>query len=125
MDSHFSHAAWRKTPIEKGGLGEITYPLVSDLGKSIAADYDVLIGAGTITFRGLFLIDKNGVVRHQLINDLPLGRSVDEALRMVDALEFHEEHGEVCPVNWRKGKPAMTPSPEGVASYLTEHAKDL
>jgi len=125
VDSHFTHHAWRSTPVEKGGIGEITYPLVADLTKSIAADYDVLTGDGAVAFRGLFLIDKEGVVRHQVVNDLPLGRSVDEALRMVDALQFVEENGEVCPANWQKGKAGMKPNAAGVASYLAENAKSL
>ncbi|MEO0481417.1 MAG: peroxiredoxin [Planctomycetota bacterium] len=125
IDSHFTHLAWRNTPVDKGGIGEITYPLVADLTKSIAADYDVLTGDGGVAFRGLFLIDKDGLVRHQIVNDLPLGRNVDEALRMVDALQFFEENGEVCPANWQKGKSGMKPNAEGVASYLAENAKDL
>jgi len=125
VDSHFTHAAWRNTPVENGGLGEIAYPLVSDLTKSIGSHYDVLTGDGAVTFRGLFLIDKEGLVRHQIVNDLPLGRNVAEAIRMVDALQFHEENGEVCPANWSKGKEAMKPSAEGVASYLAKNAKDL
>ena len=125
VDSHFSHFAWRNTPVEKGGIGEIGYPLVADLTKSIGADYDVLTGDGAVAFRGLFLIDKQGDVRHQIVNDLPLGRNVHEALRMVDALQFHEQHGEVCPANWNKGKQGMKPDAAGVASYLAENAKSL
>lgn len=125
VDSHFTHHAWRSTPVEKGGIGEISYPLVADLTKSIAADYDVLTGDGGVAFRGLFLIDKEGMVRHQIVNDLPLGRNVDEALRMVDALQFFEENGEVCPANWQKGKAGMKPNAAGVASYLAENAKSL
>ncbi|HOC73244.1 MAG TPA: peroxiredoxin, partial [Candidatus Hydrogenedentes bacterium] len=102
VDSHFTHWAWKNTPVEKGGIGNIQYPLVSDLTKQIARDYGVLVNEA-VALRGLFLIDKDGVVRHALVNDLPLGRSVDEALRIVDALQFHEENGEVCPANWRKG----------------------
>jgi peroxiredoxin (alkyl hydroperoxide reductase subunit C) len=125
VDSHFSHAAWRNTPVDKGGIGAIGYPLVADLTKSISANYDVLTGNGAVAFRGLFLIDKNGMVRHQIVNDLPLGRNVDEAIRMVDALQFHEQHGEVCPANWRKGKDGMKADAAGVAKYLAAHAKEL
>lgn len=125
VDSHFTHAAWRNTKVDDGGIGPIGYPLVADLTKSIAADYDVLTGDGAVAYRGLFLIDKEGVVRHQVVNDLPLGRSVEEAIRMVDALAFHEENGEVCPANWKKGKAGMKPNAAGVASYLAENAKSL
>ncbi|MEY2982419.1 MAG: hypothetical protein RL562_2646 [Planctomycetota bacterium] len=125
VDSHFTHAAWRNTPVENGGIGAIDYPLIADLTKSIAADYDVLTGNGAVAFRGLFLIDTNGMVRHQIVNDLPLGRNVEEAIRMVDALQFHEQHGEVCPANWKKGKAGMKPNAEGVASYLKENAGSL
>lgn len=117
VDSHFSHWAWKNTPVEKGGIGNIQFPLVADLTKSIARDYGVLFNE-SIALRGLFLIDREGIVRHALINDLPLGRSVDEAIRVLDALQFTEVHGEVCPANWRKGDKAMKPSAEGVAEYL-------
>lgn len=100
------------------------YPLVADLTKQIARDYDVLVN-DAVAFRGTFLIDKNGVVRHQIVNDLPLGRNIDEAIRMVDALQFHEEHGEVCPAGWNKGKEGMKADAAGVASYLKDHAKAL
>lgn len=120
VDSHFTHLAWKNTPVNKGGIGKVNYPLVADLSKKIASDYGVLIN-GSVALRGLFLIDKKGVVRHALINDLPLGRSVDEALRMVDALRFFEEHGDVCPANWKKGEDAMKATPEGVAEYLAKH----
>jgi peroxiredoxin (alkyl hydroperoxide reductase subunit C) len=122
IDSQFSHLAWRNTPVEKGGIGTIDYPLVADVTKNIARDYGVLFNE-SVALRGLFLIDTKGVVRHSTINDLPLGRNVDEAIRMVDALEFHEAHGEVCPANWKKGDDAMKPTAEGVATYLTKHAK--
>lgn len=122
IDSQFSHLAWRNTPIEKGGIGTIDYPLVADVTKNIARDYGVLFNE-SVALRGLFLIDKAGVVRHSTINDLPLGRNVDEALRMVDALDFHEAHGEVCPANWKKGEDAMKPTADGVATYLAKHAK--
>jgi peroxiredoxin (alkyl hydroperoxide reductase subunit C) len=124
VDSHFTHLAWKNTPVDKGGIGNINFPLVADLTKSIARDYDVLLG-DAVAFRGTFMIDKNGVVRHQIVNDLPLGRNVDEAIRMVDALKFHEEHGEVCPAGWRKGEEGMKPTAEGVASYLQKKAANL
>jgi peroxiredoxin 2/4 len=122
VDSHFTHWAWRNTPRDQGGIGQIQYPLVSDLSKKIAQSYDVLLENG-VALRGLFLIDKDGKIRHAVINDLPLGRNVDEALRMLDALRFHEEHGDVCPANWREGEEAMKPTAEGVAHYLAAHAK--
>lgn len=121
IDSHFTHWAWKNTPRDKGGIGAINYPLVSDLNKSISRDYGVLLEDQGIALRGLFLIDKEGVVRHGLVNDLPLGRSVDEALRVLTALQFTEEHGEVCPANWHQGEEAMKPSAEGVAEYLAKH----
>jgi peroxiredoxin (alkyl hydroperoxide reductase subunit C) len=121
VDSHYTHLAWKSTPRKEGGIGPIKYPLVADLTKQIARDYGVLLDAG-VALRGLFLIDKKGIVRHALINDLPIGRSVDEALRVVDALQFHEEHGDVCPANWHAGEEAMKPSTEGVAAYLAKHA---
>jgi len=120
VDSHFTHLAWKNTPREEGGIGLIGYPLVADLNKSISRDYGVLLEDG-VALRGLFLIDKDGVVRHAVINDLPLGRNVDEALRMVDALQFTEKHGEVCPANWHEGEEAMKPTAEGVAEYLAKH----
>jgi peroxiredoxin 2/4 len=121
VDSHFTHLAWKETPRNKGGIGPVQYPLVADLNKSIARDFGVLLDAG-IALRGLFLIDKAGVVRHAVINDLPLGRSVDEALRVLDALQFTEEHGEVCPANWHAGEEGMKPTAEGVAKYLAKHS---
>ena len=121
VDSHFTHLAWKNTPPDQGGIGQVKYPLVADLSKKIAKKYGVLFGK-EVALRGLFLIDTEGVVRHALVNDLPLGRSVDEALRILDALQFHEEHGEVCPANWREGEDAMKPTAEGVAEYLAEHA---
>lgn len=120
VDSIYTHLAWKNTPINQGGIGTVQFPLISDISKSISADYGVLLEGG-VSLRGLFLIDKEGVVRHQLINDLPLGRNVDEALRVIDALQFHETHGEVCPANWRPGDDAMKPTPEGVADYLSKH----
>ncbi len=122
VDSRFTHLAWKNTAIENGGIGNIQYPLVEDLNKEIAKSYGILFG-GSVALRGLFLIDTKGFVRHAVINDLPLGRNVDEALRMVDALQFHETHGDVCPANWKKGDEAMKPTAEGVASYLAKHSK--
>ena len=124
IDSHFSHLAWKNTSIENGGIGDVQYPLVADISKQITTDYDLKFGPG-IALRGSFLIDKEGVVRHQVVNDLPLGRNVDEMLRMVDALQFHEEHGEVCPAGWNKGEPGMEGSTDGVAKYLAAHAEKL
>ncbi len=122
IDSQFSHLAWKNTPVNEGGIGNIQFPLVADLDKSISKKYEVLLDAG-IALRGLFLIDKEGVIRHATVNDLPLGRNVDEALRVLDALQFTEEHGDVCPANWNKGDEAMKPTAEGVASYLAAHAE--
>lgn len=124
VDSHFTHLAWKNTPVEKGGIGNVQFPMVADLTKSISRDYDVLVG-GAVSFRGTFLIDGNGVVRHQLVNDLPLGRNVDEALRMVDALQFFEEHGEVCPAGWNRGDEGMKADAAGVAKYLKKNAGKL
>lgn len=118
VDSAFSHLAWVNTPKAKGGIEGVTYPLVADLNKNIARDYQVLNEEEGIAFRGLFLMDKEGVIRHQLVNDLPLGRSVDEALRLLDALIFHEENGEVCPANWQKGEKSMKPTQDGLATYF-------
>ncbi|MCP5503917.1 MAG: peroxiredoxin [Chlamydiales bacterium] len=118
VDSTFSHLAWVNTPKTKGGIEGVTYPLVADLNKNIARDYQVLNEEAGIAFRGLFLMDKDHIIRHQLVNDLPLGRSVDEALRLLDALIFHEENGEVCPANWQKGKKSMKPTQEGLATYF-------
>jgi peroxiredoxin (alkyl hydroperoxide reductase subunit C) len=120
VDSPFTHFAWKNTKPADGGIGDIKFPLVADLSKNIARDYGVLFGE-EVALRGLFLIDKEGVVRHCVINDLPLGRSVDEALRMVDALQFFEKNGEVCPANWHKGDDGMAPSVDGVADYLAKH----
>jgi peroxiredoxin (alkyl hydroperoxide reductase subunit C) len=121
VDSHFTHLAWKNTPRDQGGIGEINYPLVADLDKSISREYGVLSG-DSVALRGLYLIDKEGIIRHELVNDLGLGRSVEEAIRMLDALQFTEEHGEVCPANWHKGDDAMQPTAEGVADYLAKHA---
>jgi peroxiredoxin (alkyl hydroperoxide reductase subunit C) len=124
IDSHFTHLAWKNTPVNKGGIGQVGYPLVADIKHEICKAYDVEAEGG-VAFRGSFLIDKAGVVRHQIVNDLPLGRDIDEMLRMVDALQFFEEHGEVCPAGWKKGKAGMNASTEGVAKYLAENADQL
>ncbi|WP_298271735.1 peroxiredoxin [Geobacter sp.] len=122
VDSKFTHLAWKNTKVEDGGIGNIQYPLVSDLNKEIAKQYGVLFN-NSVALRGLFLIDTRGIVRHAIINDLPLGRSVTEAMRMVDALQFVETHGDqVCPANWQEGEEAMKPTAAGVADYLAKHA---
>ncbi|MBM5571229.1 MULTISPECIES: peroxiredoxin [Deefgea] len=124
IDSQFTHAAWRNTPIEKGGIGQVGYTLVADIKHEICKAYDVQLDDG-VALRGSFLIDKQGVVQHQVVNNLPLGRDIDEMLRVVDALQFTEEHGEVCPAGWNKGKKGMTASADGVASYLADNAATL
>ena len=124
IDSHFTHNAWRNTPVNNGGIGEVRYTMAADIKQEIMKAYDVQSADG-VAFRGAFLIDDKGVVRSQIINDLPLGRNMEELLRLVDALQFHEEHGEVCPANWKKGDKGMTASTEGVAAYLTENAAAL
>ncbi len=124
VDSQFSHFAWKNTPVEEGGIGQVRYPLVADLDKKIAKKYDVLFNK-SVALRGSFLIDKDKIVRHAVINDLPLGRNIDEMLRMVDAMHFVEEHGEVCPANWHEGEEGMKPDTEGVAEYLSKHADEL
>ncbi|MCD4698038.1 MAG: peroxiredoxin [Bacteroidales bacterium] len=135
VDSKFSHWTWLNTELKDGGIKGVKYPLVSDLSKTISENYDVLAGefdydedddlsifdGVPVAYRGLFLIDKQGVVRHQVVNDLPLGRSVDEAIRVVDALQYHEEHGEVCPADWKPGDDTMTETAESVANYLATH----
>ncbi len=131
VDSEFSHWKWLQTELKEGGIKGVTYPLVADLAKTISENYDVLAGSYEYTeegeasfvgtpqsYRGLFLIDKSGIVRHQLVNDMPLGRSVDEVLRMVDALQYFEENGEVCPANWKKGDKALKATQEGISDYL-------
>ena len=118
IDSHFSHFAWKNTPVDQGGIGQVRYPLVSDLTKQISRDYGVLANE-SVALRGLFLIDKDGIVRHQLVNDLPLGRNVDEALRLIDALQFFENNGEVCPANWQKGQEGMKPDEEGLKVWFS------
>jgi peroxiredoxin 2/4 len=120
VDSHFTHLAWKNTPVKEGGIGNVQFPMVADLNKKISLDYGVLLPEG-ISLRGLFLIDTMGIVRHTLVNDLPLGRNVDEAIRMVDAVQFFEKHGDVCPANWRPGEEGMKPTAAGVAEYLTNH----
>ncbi len=124
IDSQFTHAAWRNTAIDKGGIGEVGFPMVADVKHEIANSYGILHDAG-VALRASFLIDKNGVVQHQVVNNLPLGRNVDEMLRMVDALQFTEEHGEVCPAGWNKGDDGMTPNADGVSDYLASHAETL
>ncbi len=125
IDSHFTHNAWRNTPVNEGGIGPVRYPLVADMTHGICKAYDVETPDGAVAFRGSFLIDKEGIVRHQVVNDLPLGRNIDEMLRMVDALQFHETHGEVCPAGWKEGDEGMKDTPDGVASYLSKHAEEL
>jgi peroxiredoxin (alkyl hydroperoxide reductase subunit C) len=125
IDSQFSHNAWRNTPVNEGGIGPVKYTLVADTKHSICQAYDVEHPEAGVAFRGSFLIDEEGNVRHQVVNDLPLGRNVDEMIRMVDALQFHQDHGEVCPAGWNKGDAGMTASPEGVASYLSDNADKL
>ncbi|RMF10837.1 MAG: peroxiredoxin [Candidatus Neomarinimicrobiota bacterium] len=142
VDSKFSHWAWKNTDVKQGGIGNVQYPLIADLDKSISRAYDVLVGAepatvitdeeeydtsvgGEVALRASFLIDEDGVIRHAVINDLPLGRNIDEMLRMVDALTFNQEHGEVCPAGWEEGKEGMKESSDGVASFLASHAEEL
>ncbi len=124
VDSQFSHFAWRETPVNNGGIGRVGYPLVADLTKQISKDYDVLFG-GAVALRGSFLIDAQGVVRHAVINDLPLGRNIDEMLRMVDTMQFTDEFGEVCPAGWQKGDEGMKATTEGVAEYLGKNEDKL
>jgi peroxiredoxin 2/4 len=142
VDSQFSHLAWKTTPVDQGGIGQVKYPLVADIDKGIARAFDVLVGAepatvltaekeedttvgGAVALRGSFLIDEEGVVRHAVINDLPLGRNIDEMLRMVDALTYNQKHGEVCPAGWKDGDEGMQGSTEGVAKYLAKNADKL
>ena len=124
IDSQFTHNAWRNTPIDKGGIGQVGYTLAADVRHDICRAYDVE-AAGGVAFRGAFLIDDKGVVRSQIVNDLPLGRNIDELVRLVEALQFHEEHGEVCPAGWNKGDKGMNASPDGVAAYLSQNADKL
>lgn len=125
IDSHFTHNAWRNTPIDKGGIGAVRYTMVADINHRITQGYGVEHPDAGVAFRGTFLIDKSGIVRHQVVNDLPLGRDMDELLRMVDALQFFEEHGEVCPAGWKKGEKGMKADSKGVAKYLSENADKL
>lgn len=124
IDSQFTHHAWRETPIAKGGIGPVKFPMVADISHSITQSYGVEHAAG-IALRASFLIDKDGIVQHQVVNNLPLGRNIDEMLRLIDALQFTEEHGEVCPAGWQKGDDAMKPDADGVADYLASHSNDL
>jgi peroxiredoxin (alkyl hydroperoxide reductase subunit C) len=124
IDSAYTHQAWRNTPVEKGGIGPVKYTMVADMKHDIARAYGVEAEAG-VALRGAFLIDKQGKVRSQIVNDLPIGRNVDELIRLVDALQFHEAHGEVCPAGWNKGAKGMSASKEGVAQYLAEHEEAL
>ncbi len=130
IDSQFTHHAWRNTPLNKGGIGPVTFPLVSDVSKSIVRSFGVMAVNGeghqdAVALRATFLIDRSFVVRQATINDLPLGRNIEETLRLVDALQFHEQHGEVCPAGWKDGDPGMQPTADGVASYLSAHAGSL
>jgi len=124
IDSHWTHNAWRNTPVDNGGIGPVKYTMVADINHDIVRAYDVE-SAGGVAFRGAFLIDKNGVVRSQIINDLPLGRNIEELIRLVEALQFNEEHGEVCPAGWKKGDQGMKANPQGVAEYLAKNAAKL
>ena len=142
VDSHFSHLRWKEMPVNQGGIGKVGYPLVSDLDKSIARNYDVLLGTtpatvlteddetetsvgGGVTLRGSFLIDEEGNVRHEIKNDLPLGRNIDEMLRLIDALDHHNKHGEVCPAGWTEGKSGMKPSDDGMRDFLSKNTSEL
>jgi peroxiredoxin (alkyl hydroperoxide reductase subunit C) len=142
VDSQWTHLAWKNTDVNNGGIGNVQYPIIADIDKSFARAYDVLIGSepasiitdedeyestvgGSVALRGSFLIDEDGIVRHAVINDLPLGRNIDEMLRMVDALTHNQKHGEVCPAGWQEGQAAMGENPEGVSSYLSTHSDEL
>lgn len=125
IDSQFTHNAWRNTPVEKGGIGPVRYTLVADMAHHVCRSFGVEHPEAGVAFRGAFIIDKTGVVRSEIINDLPIGRNIQELLRLFDALQFHEQHGEVCPANWQKGKKGMQASPSGVANYLADNAQDL
>ncbi|MBE2984186.1 peroxiredoxin [Campylobacter sp. RM9344] len=124
-DNQFSHFAWKETPVNKGGIGQVRFPIVADTNHAISRGFDVLIEEAGVALRGSFLIDKDGTVRHAVVNDLPLGRNIDEMVRMVDTMLFTNEHGEVCPAGWNKGDAGMKPSTEGVANYLGSNADKL
>ena len=124
IDSHFSHLAYKSTDVKDGGIGHIKYPLVADLTKDISRSYDVLINQ-SVALRGTFLIDEDFVIRHQIVNDLPLGRNIEEAIRMVDALAFYQKHGEVCPANWKEGKATIKPDTEGIKEYLSKNVSEI
>lgn len=125
IDSQFTHNAWRNTPVDKGGIGKVRYTMVADIHRKVCQDYGVEHPEAGVALRGAFIIDRQAIVRAQIINDLPLGRNMGEILRLIDALQFHEENGEVCPANWNKGKAAIQASPEGIASYLAKNAEGL
>jgi peroxiredoxin (alkyl hydroperoxide reductase subunit C) len=125
VDSQFTHNAWRNTPVANGGIGAVRYPLIADVKREIAQSYGILHPTAHIALRAAFLIDKQGIVRAQIVNDLPLGRNIDELLRLVDALEFHDKHGEVCPAGWSKGKAGITPTIDGIAKFLDNEAAAL
>ncbi len=125
IDSQFTHNAWRNTPVDKGGIGRVRYTMVADINHSVCQEYGVEHPEAGVALRGAFIIDREGVVRAQIVNDLPLGRNMGEIIRLVEALQFHEEHGEVCPANWNKGKAAIKASPEGIAMYLANNAEGL
>lgn len=124
IDSHYAHHAWRNTPIQQGGLGPVDFPLIADIGGHIMQTYGV-VHPENVALRASFLIDRHGIVRHQVLNDLPLGRNVDEVLRMIEALQFYEQQGDVCPAGWKPGQQGIKQSPEGIANYLTHHAGSL
>ena len=125
IDSQFTHNAYRNTPVNQGGIGPVQYTMAADVTHSICQSYGVEHPVAGVAFRGVFIIDAQGMVRSQIVNDLPIGRSIEEILRTLDAVQFNDEHGEVCPAGWQKGKSGMKASPEGVAAYLSEHSKDL
>lgn len=125
IDSQFTHSAWRNTPIEKGGIGPVKYIMAADINHNICQSFGVEHPVAGVALRGAFIIDKQGVIRAQIVNDLPIGREIDELIRLVDAIQFHEEHGEVCPAGWNKGKKAIKPTAMGIANYLEEHAEKL
>lgn len=125
IDSEYVHNAWRNTPVDKGGIGPVRFPIVADVKHAIAQAYGIEHPDAGVALRASFFIDKDGIVRHETVNDLPIGRNIDEMIRIVDAFQFHEEHGEVCPAQWSKGKAGMKDSPDGVASYLKQHAGEL